>query len=96
MASPTGFEPVTPRLGISCSIRLSYGDLRSLLAKGRLSGHRKVVRSRIWRLFDVHQAERGGEYPDLIAPCSGSGRSLFEVARKALLPVRHPTDCQDA
>ena len=24
--SPTGFEPVAPRLGISCSILLSYGD----------------------------------------------------------------------
>jgi hypothetical protein len=25
LARPTGFEPVTPRLGIWCSIRLSYG-----------------------------------------------------------------------
>ncbi len=25
MATPTGFEPVTPRLGIWCSILLSYG-----------------------------------------------------------------------
>jgi hypothetical protein len=29
MARPTGFEPVTPRLGIWCSIRLSYGRLQS-------------------------------------------------------------------
>jgi hypothetical protein len=28
LASPTGFEPVTPRLGIWCSILLSYGDMR--------------------------------------------------------------------
>lgn len=26
LASPTGLEPVAPRLGIWCSIRLSYGD----------------------------------------------------------------------
>src|SRR5262249_19113139 len=25
LATPTGFEPVTPRLGIWCSIHLSYG-----------------------------------------------------------------------
>ncbi len=29
LASPTGFEPVTPRLGIWCSILLSYEDNRS-------------------------------------------------------------------
>ena len=28
LASPTGFEPVTPRLGIWCSILLSYEDIR--------------------------------------------------------------------
>ncbi len=27
LASPTGFEPVTPRLGIWCSILLSYEDV---------------------------------------------------------------------
>src|SRR5262245_32890328 len=29
MATPTGFEPVTPRLGIWCSILLSYGVLNA-------------------------------------------------------------------
>ena len=29
MVIPTGFEPVTPRLGISCSILLSYGTIDS-------------------------------------------------------------------
>lgn len=32
LASPTGLEPVAPRLGIWCSIRLSYGDDRMMLA----------------------------------------------------------------
>ena len=27
MASPAGFEPATPGLGILCSILLSYGDI---------------------------------------------------------------------
>ncbi len=32
LASPAGFEPATPRLGIWCSIRLSYGDVVAILA----------------------------------------------------------------
>ena len=28
MARPAGFEPTTPRLGIWCSIQLSYGRLK--------------------------------------------------------------------
>ncbi len=32
LASPAGFEPTTPGLGILCSILLSYGDLLTLLA----------------------------------------------------------------
>ena len=28
MARPAGLEPTTPRLGIWCSIRLSYGRVR--------------------------------------------------------------------
>ena len=28
MARPRGFEPLAPRLGIWCSIRLSYGRLQ--------------------------------------------------------------------
>jgi hypothetical protein len=31
VASPAGFEPTAPRLGIWCSILLSYGDLFFLL-----------------------------------------------------------------
>src|ERR1700722_19371262 len=31
MASPIGFEPTAPRLGILCSILLSYGDTRRSL-----------------------------------------------------------------
>ncbi len=35
LASPTGFEPVTPRLGIWCSILLSYEDTQSIRAPFR-------------------------------------------------------------
>jgi len=30
LASPAGFEPTAPGLGILCSILLSYGDVRRL------------------------------------------------------------------
>lgn len=33
LASPAGFEPTAPRLGIWCSILLSYGDGRACLAQ---------------------------------------------------------------
>ena len=36
MASPAGFEPTAPRLGIWCSILLSYGD-RRLVYDSRLT-----------------------------------------------------------
>ena len=35
LAIPTGFEPVTPRLGIWCSILLSYGTVRPFHTKDR-------------------------------------------------------------
>ena len=31
LASPAGFKPTTPGLGILCSILLSYGDLQMIL-----------------------------------------------------------------
>lgn len=33
MASPAGFEPATPGLGIQCSILLSYEDVAALIAR---------------------------------------------------------------
>jgi hypothetical protein len=33
--SPAGFEPTAPRLGIWCSILLSYGDIRRFIAHSR-------------------------------------------------------------
>ena len=45
LASPAGFEPTAPRLGIWCSIRLSYGDISASsttaprqVARGQNSG----------------------------------------------------------
>jgi hypothetical protein len=35
VASPAGFEPTTPGLGILCSILLSYGDLPAFIASCR-------------------------------------------------------------
>lgn len=40
MASPAGFEPTAPRLGIWCSIRLSYGDTGDCLAHCVARRHR--------------------------------------------------------
>jgi hypothetical protein len=34
MARPKGFEPLTPRFVVWCSIQLSYGRLRGSCAKG--------------------------------------------------------------
>ena len=64
MVHPTGFEPVAPRLGIWCSILLSYGcpatallrgaaavnSLRSILGVGR--HHRKGQRRNLHAFFD--------------------------------------------
>ena len=34
VASPAGFEPTAPRLGIWCSILLSYGDVKAIYRSG--------------------------------------------------------------
>src|SRR3546814_16492997 len=39
MVSPTGFEPVTPRLGIWCSILLSYEDVPAYVAQTAIRRH---------------------------------------------------------
>ena len=38
--SPAGFEPTAPRLGIWCSIRLSYGDATCGLAQSHAQKNR--------------------------------------------------------
>src|SRR3979409_1944112 len=40
LARPTGFEPVTPGLEGRCSIRMSYGRIRSRIVGGRGGGIR--------------------------------------------------------
>ncbi len=35
VVSPAGFEPTAPRLGIWCSIQLSYGDDQTFLPRSR-------------------------------------------------------------
>lgn len=39
LVRPTGFEPVAPRLGILCSILLSYGRALRLLDKRKAQGN---------------------------------------------------------
>ena len=54
MASPAGFEPTAPGLGILCSILLSYGDIHSVLHDSavfakldpRAQGSRRIIRAR--------------------------------------------------
>ena len=54
LASPAGFEPTAPGLGILCSILLSYGDIQltlhdsAVFAKpdARAQGSRRVIRAR--------------------------------------------------
>lgn len=47
--SPAGFEPTAPRLGIWCSIRLSYGDANRPLARPEPSAKAFVPPARDWR-----------------------------------------------
>src|SRR3546814_1449069 len=50
MVSPTGFEPVTPRLGIWCSILLSYEDVPAYVAQTAIRRHTaRAIRGRSHR-----------------------------------------------
>lgn len=62
MVTPTRFERVTPRLGIWCSILLSYGTTEALAYKSR--GFLPSVFSLAgWLIAGFHPSARGFQAP---------------------------------
>ncbi len=73
MARPKGFEPLTPRFVVWCSIQLSYGRLRRLCWPPVSRVSKSFVR-------DL-QGHANAELQIWFATCHGAGRSASYAER---------------
>ena len=98
VASPAGFEPTAPGLGILCSIRLSYGDIvnefnkllpssGAFLSQHLPPGHRRGISC----VSSAHRLTREGPFPTIQ---SRSGRVTLDApVMPRIKPKRRTGGC---